>query len=490
MKPHTRPKKGPNRRNEERAAPRAEPPKASTPPPSPPMAGPHPPEDSPFHSLSQVADLFQKVLATATADETELVWFERRNGGVGHSDDSAVKDFLEPPRLTLLVRVVDGKRIGWHRTETPDAHALESGVRQAQAVSKVQPQVSRRPVMPGPGPENALPESPPLYDLNLAELDPRSARELLDRWCGQDARGRLSWSETRVVVFNSRGLERHAATTEVTLRAVNGQGDGAGTATGSSRLLDTLDPQSILERALARRASGPLAELPQGPIPVWLAPEAVTELLNLLNIFALSGRAYLDGTSFLTKHRNVQVFDRTFHLRDDGTDAAGVPFPFDLEGSPKKPLDLIIEGSPSTPALDRAQGAQAGLESTAQAVGGGDSLFGNLFLAAGEAGTDDLPAAAEGGLFVPELDTPECFDPAHLRVRAHARGVRRVEGGRLGPAVGDVVWEESLLAAFARLRAVGNCCLPRVTSSTPLGAIAAPDLVLMESEGFAPWKPR
>jgi predicted Zn-dependent protease len=431
-----------------------------------------------------VAELFQRVLSTSTADETELVWFERRNGNVGRPEGAGAEDFLEEPRLTVLVRVVDGKRIGWHRAETPDFNALESGVRQAQAVSKVQPREKRLPVMPHPG--EALSETPTLYDPRIAELDPRQARELLEGWCGDGARGRLSWSETRVAVFNSHGLKRHAATTEVTLRAVAGHGVGAGRASASARSLEALAPETIFERARGRSTAESIAELPAGSFPVWLGPEAVTELLNVLNIFALSGRAYLDGTSFLAKHRNVQVFDRTFHLRDDGTDAAGVPFPFDLEGSPKAPVQLIAEGSPSTPALDRAQGAQAGLQSTAQAVGGGDSLFGNLFLAAGEAGPEELAAAAEGGLFIPELETPECFDPAHLRVRAHARGVRRVEGGKLGPAVGDVVWEESLLAAFARLRAVGTSCIPRVTSSTPLGALSAPDLVLMESEGFTP----
>jgi predicted Zn-dependent protease len=219
-------------------------------------------------------------------------------------------------------------------------------------------------------------------------------------------------------------------------------------------------------------------------VPVLFTGEAVIELLNVLNTFAFSGRAFVEGTSFLARHRNVQVFDRGFNLCDDGTRTPGLPFPFDLEGSPKAPLDLIVDGQPSTPALTYQQGAETGLVPTAQAVGGQDALFGNLFLLPGEASEEELLAAADGGIHVGWLDRPECFDPGHLHLRARARGVRRVEGGKLGPPLPELVWEDSLLRALARLRAVGRDPVVRAVSSTPLGAISAPALVLTESEGF------
>ena len=215
-----------------------------------------------------------------------------------------------------------------------------------------------------------------------------------------------------------------------------------------------------------------------------LAPEATIALLNVLNTFALAGRAYLDGTSFLVRHRGVQVFDRAFNLLDDGGRLPGVPFPFDLEGSPKKPLKLIVEGQPSAVALNQYQGAEAGMRPTAQAVGGQDALFGNLFMLPGELSDDDLLAAADGGLRIGWLDPPECFEPSQLRIRARARCARRIENGRLGAALPDFVWEESLLRALARLRAIGRETVVQSTPTTPLGAITAPAVVLAASEGF------
>jgi len=435
---------------------------------------------TPFHPYEQVRKILEQVLAASPADETEVVWFERRYGSARHPEGTGERP--EKPALTVLLRVVEGGRLGWYRTETPDANLLESGVRQALALATGQPKVGKRPLLPTEAGEPKRFKH--LFDRRISRLEPDAAGELLADWCDAGLRARLGWSETRLVVANSHGLRRRAATTEVSFEAVAGEGPGAGRAAGSGRVLEHLRQKRICERARRRRAEGDPGELPAGAVPVLFTGEAVIELLNVLNTFAFSGRAFVEGTSFLARHRNVQVFDRSFNLCDDGTRTPGLPFPIDLEGSPKAPLDLIVKGQPSTPALTYQQGVETGLVPTAQSVGGQDALFGNLFLLPGETGEEELLAAADGGIHVGWLDRPECFYPGHLHLRARARGVRRIEGGRLGAPLPELVWEDSLLRALARLRAVGRNPVVRAVSSTPLGAISAPALVLTESEGF------
>ncbi len=437
-----------------------------------------------FIPFEQVVDTFERILELSPADETELVWLERRYGAV--SDPSMQRrgsDFLENPRLTVLVRVVEAGRQGWYRTETPDPHLLEGGIRQALALAKVQERAKSRPVLPKP---SNLKMEHRLYDEAISELDLKSARRHLSQWCGEGCQGRLSWSETRLGIFNSHGLRRRARATEATFSASAGSGAGTGRASGSARALEDLQPEYIRQRALDTSSEDSVSEGQTGNVPLVLAPEASIELVNLLNAYALSGRSYLDGTSFLAQHRNVQVFSRDFHLVDDGTRLPGLPFPFDFEGSPKLPLELIVKGQPTTPALTKYQGGQTGLEPTAQAVGGQDALFGNLFLQPGEADVVDLLHAAEGGLFIGWLEPPECYDPNHLHFRGIARGVRRIRNGRLAEPLPDQVWEDSLLRAFARLRAIGRDSILRSTSTTLLGAISAPSLVLDASEGMRP----
>ncbi|MEM7583581.1 MAG: metallopeptidase TldD-related protein [Acidobacteriota bacterium] len=431
-----------------------------------------------FIPFDHVSSTFERVLANSPADETELVWFERKYGEVSSTKRS---DVLESPRLTVLIRVIEGGRQGWHRTDSTTASELEAGLRQALAVAKVQPKAKKRPVLPTNNRD--LRFSSQLLDREISQLDLRSARNLLAEWCPRGVKGRIDWSETRLAVFNSHGLRRSAASSELTFEALSNGGVGTGRAAGSARSLKALDAPKICQRACLRPAEK-AAELPEQSVPVMLSPEATIALLNVINTFALAGRSYLDGTSFLVRHRNFQVFDRALNLRDDGHRVPGVPFPFDLEGSPKQPLDLICKGQPSAVALNHYQGAEAGMEPTAQAVGGQDSLFGNLFLLPGEASESELLEAAEGGIYVGWLEPPECYEPTQLRVRMTARCVRKIEGGQFGAALPDFVWEESLLRALARLNAIGREAVVHATSTTPLGAISAPAIVLADTEGF------
>ncbi len=432
-----------------------------------------------FIPYEQVSAAFERVLAASPADETELVWFERKYSSASSDGDQV--DATGRPRLTVLIRVIEGGRQGWHRTDCSRANELETGLRQALLLARVQPRIKKRPVLPTD--KRDLRFSPQLLDREVSELDPRQAHCLLDEWCGRGLRGRLDWSETRLAIFNSHGLRRSAATSELTFEAACERG---GRAAGSTRSLKAPGAPAICERARRCCGQGARAEMPPGPVPVLLSPESTIVLLNVLNTFALAGRAYLDGTSFLVRHRNLQVFDQGFNLLDDGHRLPGVPFPFDLEGSPKRPLELIVQGQPSTVALNQHQGAEAGMRPTAQAVGGQDALFGNLFLLPGEALEEELLATADGGIRIGWLDPPECFEPSQLRIRTVARCVHRIENGRLGAALPDLIWEESLLRALARLRSIGNEPAVCSTPTTPLGAISAPAIVLADTEGFRP----
>lgn len=438
---------------------------------------------SKFFPLDDVTDRLEAVLAAAPTDEIEVVWLQRKRGRCDSLNSE--NDFLEAPRLTVLVRVVEGGRMGWYRTDSPKVSALQEATRLALADARIQPRVKRLPLLPTDTDKITMENR--LHDRQISRLSLDAARALQAGWSRNGEASVLTWSDNRLVVFNNHGLRRSAAASEISLEVWAGQGHGSGYAAGSSRTLGHIDPQAIYDRAYRYHDGGDSGgELPAQPLPLLLSPEAVIGLLDVLSSVALSGRSYLDGSSFISRHRNVQVFDRAFSLRDDGTDDAGLAFPFDLEGSAKKPCDLIVKGTPSTPALSRHQSVEARLEPTAQSVGGQDALFGNLFLLAGTAGEEELLAAADGGLRVGWLERTSCFDPSQMRVRTIIRGARRIVDGRIGPAVPDCVWEEHLLRALARLKAVGSRQVVRATSTTPFGAIAAPALVLAEASGLRP----
>ena len=380
--------------------------------------------------------------------------------------------------------MLDRGRVGTHRLGSSQLGEIQNGVRSAIAQSRV------RDPLPGlghlPSGEDELPSLPSVHDLELAQLQTREARRMLTDQLGDDERGVLDWTDAAVAVFNSRGVRRGVKVTAAELSVACGAGPRQGRSTRAARHLSDLDFAAVADTARRRRADE-LAEAPiEGPVPLLLAPEAVVSLVELLSREALSAKSYHDGISFLREHLGVQVFDRSLDLRDDATDPHGIAFPFDLEGSAKRPVELIVKGAPKSPTLDLRQAAVLGLPSTAHAIGGNDSQALNLFLEGGELDEAELLRRADGGLWIGALDRIETLEPRRLLFRARASRVRRIRQGRLGRAVPPLRWEDSLLRALSDVAGIGREPTVCLTGDRYLGGASAPALALGPVAGLAP----
>lgn len=424
-------------------------------------------------------ELLEAGLVESPADETELLWVDAQEQAVAtHNGDLSV----DPGRqTTLFVRVLERGRLGTFRTGASTTGEIANGIRQALAQSKTRDTVQGLAHFPADEPLSA--NKADLFDPRVTELDPDRARKLMRQQLARKESGRLDWGRTNVLVANSRGLRREIETTDCSFQVRCGRGPGAGRAASSSRTLQGLDAEAIRDRARARHGGGASADPPRDRASVVLAPEATIRLIELLQQIAFSASSYHDGLSFLREHLGVQVFDRRINLRDDGTDSSGLPFPFDFEGTPKRPVDLIVNGTPKTPALDQRQAALLGLPPTGHAIAGNDALAQNLFLQAGEDSHQEMLEAASGGIFIGWLDRVECFDPARVRFRARASSVRRIENAELAEPIPDLVWEDSVLRAFSSLAGLGSETV--IWSPTgSAGAFATPALSLAEVPGL------
>ena len=443
-----------------------------------------PPEpELPSLSLDEIASRIETVLEASPADETEIAWLESSRQ-VASTQRASVPEVPGHER-TILIRVIERGRLGSFRTGSPEFSDLEIGVRHAIAQSRTREALPGLPHLPNDSTET--PEIENLFDAEVAGLGRGRAVSLLRETTNtrKDCRASLEWASIHLAVCNSRGLRRRTSVTGVAATVREGNGPGSGRATTASRSLARLGLERLVDRAARRRAGGEPAEPPEGPVPVVLSPEAVIQLLSLLNRVAFSASAYHDGTSFLREHLGVQVFDRKLTVLDDATDASGLPIPFDLEGTAKRRVDLIAEGTPKTPALDQRQAALLGLPPTGHAIAANDARAENLFVDAGELSDEEVLASAEGGLWISWLDPIECFDPSRVQMRSVARGVRRVENGELGRAIPDLRWNDSILRVFSSLQGVGR---DRQTAAVDgfLGGITAPPLVLPEVSALTP----
>ena len=433
----------------------------------------------PILPMATIAERIESTLRDSPADETEIVWLEALQGRA-RAHRSKIDTRVAPQR-TILVRVLDRGRVGSYRLGTAAPNALADGVRNAVAQSRVRQPLNGLTHLPADNGDFQTPVS--LHDSAIAELGKRKVDNLLKGLALKRENGHFHWTEARVAVCNSRGIQRLAQATAATFQVRTGRRPGAARVGDSARSLDGLDMPALVETARELHQRSETAELPVTQVPAVLSSLATTSLCALLNDTSFSAKAYYDGTSFLREHINIQVFDRRFNLCDDGTDPGGIPFPFDLEGTIKRPVDLILKGAPKTPTLDQRQAAVLGLPGTAHAIGGNNARAENLFLRAGEASLDDLLAAADGGLWIGWLEGVESLDPKRVRFRARARGVRAIRDGKLDAPLPDFFLEDSLLRAFASVLGIGDVPTRQLSADGYLGGISAPPVAIA---GLAP----
>jgi PmbA protein len=433
--------------------------------------------------LDEMVSRLERTLASSPADATEIVWIDARRGQ--ESNGKRRRDSYEQEETTVFVRVRESGRYGFHRTDVAGPADLAGAVREALALARLS-----QPVPAALRPEGAagpVKIQGEIHDPEITRMTSARARELVQRLAEQGETVRLGWAEGCVAVAESKGLRRAAEATT----AWAGITSGTGMASAASRSLAGLGLSSLLARARGRQApEGPESALPDGPIPptpVLLSQESVAALLDLLNRRALTSTSFHHGTSCLRDSLGMPVFHPAFSLRDDGTDPRGLPFPFDLLGSARRPVDLIANGAFLTPAVDDRLARQLDRPPTPHLVAPDEAVASHLFLVPGDSSDEQLLAnIADGGLWIAALDPLESYNPRTLpntlRFRAMARGVRRIEGGRLGAALPDLVWEDDLRTLLSGPLTIGA---ESVTVGESLfGGITAPILAFEKTSGF------
>ena len=291
-------------------------------------------------------------------------------------------------------------------------------------------------------------------------------------------------------ITNSEGAEAGYARTEVTLATSAGFSGAyartshsvsatalAGSGTGMQRDYDyssavhlaDLEDAAGLGRTAAERA---LARLnPVRPrtakLPVIYDPRVAGSLLGHL-VAAINGTAIVRGTSYLKEKLGERLFAPGVTVRDDPRRVRGPRSrPFDAEGVPTAPRDIIESGVLTTWLLDSRSARALGLRSTGHAGRGTGSPPSpgpsNLCLLPGTQTPAELMADIGEGLYVSEL----LGGGVNGITGDYSRGAAgfMIRGGMLAEPVSEITIAGSILAIWASLVPASDLRLRRGTDS-------------------------
>ncbi len=308
-----------------------------------------------------------------------------------------------------------------------------------------------------------------------ASPDDRAAvvRAFVDAAEGLPTAGYCRTTGSTAAYANTAGRSVTGAASTAAVDAIARTPSSDGVARIASVRLSDMDGARLGAVAVAKaRAGTEPVTLPAGQYPVVLEPAAVIDVLISLGLYGFNGKALLERRSFIAP--GEAQFDPVISLVDDPT----LGLPFDIEGTPKRRLNLVTDGVTQTAVHDRRTAAALKVSSTGHAIAGGARLGPfpqNLLLSpapeapAGSSTVDDLPiadpsvapliAGMERGLLVSDLWYTRVLDPRTVVMTGLTRnGVWLIENGELVRPVRNLRFTQSYPSALApgAVRAVGS----------------------------------
>jgi predicted Zn-dependent protease len=390
-----------------------------------------------------------------------------------------VVDTSERIRLRVLV---DGS---WAAvsTDRADADALVGTVEAAVAAARIRP---ADPGFPGFAPPAPVQTAGNWDDATAdATPDQRAAvvREFVDAAGGLETAGYVETRRTEGVYANTLGQSVAGRSTGCAADGIARIPGADGVARQGAVALSALSGGALGRTAAAKaRAGADPVDLPPGDYEVVLEPDCVADLLQFLLAYGFNGRSVEEGRSFLRV--GERQFDPSLQIWDGPGDALSTALPYDAEGTPRRQVDLVVDGVSAAVVHDRRTAAAAGASSTGHAVEGGERSGPSPTqprVGAGTGGTTgELTAGLRRGLLVSDFWYTRVLDPRTVVVTGLTRnGVWLVEDGEIVSPVSTLRFTQSYPAAVAPGAVLGVGSEPAAVSPRgPEVIVSAPSLHL------------
>ena len=413
-----------------------------------------------MREAAEALELAARAVGAAEGDEVDAL-VHRERSGLARFAASAVHQPTLVEDASVTMRVVRDGKVGAVSTNRLDDEGLRAAARRAgEAAASGRPD----PAFPGLAPPAAPPEVEG-WDEETAALDP--AAVAAHAWTAIEAAGELGLygyftsGLTELAVASSTGTAVSQALTDATVVALAADEHRSGFAEATSWRVGDLDPAAIGGRAAevaARTADA--GELAPGTYRAVLSPYAFGELLLYFGYTSLGALALLEGRSFLAGRLGERVFDERLSLADDGLDPRGLPKAFDLEGVPKRRVQLVETGVARDVVWDRRTAHRDGRESTGHGLDATAQAHGplpfNLTVAPGDASVEELAERVGDGIYVTRLHYVNVVDAREGLLTGMTRdGTFRIEGGRVGRPLANLRFTTSVPDVLASLPGIG-----------------------------------
>jgi predicted Zn-dependent protease len=411
----------------------------------------------------EVRRVSEAALGLEDVDGVEVL-FMHEWGGLTRFANSSIHQSTWREDTDLRVRVVTQNRTG---VAASNDFSPEGARRAAEAAREMARVSAPDPEFAGLAPKADVPARPDAYDEATASTSPERRAdgvEAIVRAIGDGFRsaGAFETIAMEIGLANTEGQFCWAPSTQASIgTVVNGGEGGNGFAETFSVRIDDLDAADVGGRAFAKaEASQRPRDLPPGAITAVLEANAVSTVVGFLAWIGFGGRAIAEGRSCFTGKEGQRVAAPSITIRDDGLSPLTIGTPFDFEGVPRRPVDLVKDGVFVQGVYDLRTARQLGTQSTGHALPapnpeGPFPL--NLFLEPGDDTLDALIAGTEHGVLVTRFHYSNVVHPVESIITGMTRdGLFVIEDGEIAYPVKNMRFTQSILEALSNTTGIGR----------------------------------
>ena len=405
-------------------------------------------------------NLLERALTLSSAEQTDI-YLGSQDLALTRFAGNAIHQNVTHSNVTLNIRAVEGKRAG--RATTNDLS--DEGVRRAMESAKrnalLMPEDPAFPGLPDPAPVDGVAS----WDESAAACSPGTRAQMVEEVCRQGASEGLNTAGAcrtgvhEIAVVSSRGVRAYHAGTFAGLIITTRSETSAGWAKGGSWRLDEIDYPALASEAVdkAVRGKGPEPITP-GAYTVVLDHYAVDDILEALSLYGMGAQAVQEGRSWMCDLHGTRAMSEAVSIWDDGRALNGWPMPFDVEGVPRRRVELVESGVVNAPVHNTYTAAQDGVASTGhQLYFTGPPIASNLFLAPGDKSVDELIASTERGLYITRFFYTRLSHNRGCVMTGMTRdGTFLIENGEIQHPVKDLRFTQSYVDALNGVEGVGN----------------------------------
>lgn len=425
-----------------------------------------------MHDQKEAFSILDRALGSTGADEADAALLSVDHN-ISRFANSQLHQNMCEESSWLTIRVVVNGAMGVATTTSFDADEIVRTVALArEAARHSQPVLGFQGLYRGESTASSQPtglqEEPSSQPAGLqASPSPMekalALRAMFDRHPHVQFAGSYATGSATVSCGNTHGIRRWSPMVDADATVIAIAPSASGYATRRERSAALVDIAQLGEEA-TRKATlvpGCAEDLPSGRYDVILEPPALAEVFEWLNMIAFTGQSYEDGSSFFVGNLGKRVLGENFTLFDDAVDPDFLPFPFDMEGMPKRRIALIENGVPRTPALDKAWADRLHLPPTANAWHLGSPEHGAAFhmsMSGGDSTREEMIASTKLGVWVTRFNYVNgLLEPKTALMTGTTRdGTFLIRDGAVVARLPNLRWTQSMVEAFSNIESLSR----------------------------------